>query len=166
MTPEMIAPTVLGLLIGGGALDMSWFDRYVSAWLLHPVAGSPEGQAELKALLDCYSPGVRYEDVPTASVFDGHDGIKRMCDSAHILSSDLRFAVLTRQTNGRMFALETEFWGTSTGGMGRLSATGRKFTQRAVSVGTIDDQGLVAEHRDYWDLAGFLAQIGAEPVRG
>ena len=90
---------------------MPWFDRYVSAWVLHPVAGSPGGKAELKALLDCYSPDVRYEDVPTAEVFDGHDGIKRMCDSAHILSSDLKFAVLTRQTNGRMFAVETEFWG-------------------------------------------------------
>jgi hypothetical protein len=31
------------------------------------------------------------------------------------------------------------------------------------SVGTIDARGLVAEHRDYWDLAGFLAQVGVQP---
>ena len=29
-----------------------------------------------------------------------------------------------------------------------------------VSVGSMDDRVLVAEHRDYWYLAGFLAQVG------
>lgn len=42
---------------------------------------------------------------------------------------------------------------------GDLLATGRKFTLRMLSVGTADDEGLVTEHRDYWDFAGFLAQI-------
>jgi hypothetical protein len=64
-------------------MDTSWFDRYVGAWLLHALAGAPEGEGELQALLDCCSPNVRYEDVPTARVFQGHDGIRRMCEGAH-----------------------------------------------------------------------------------
>jgi steroid delta-isomerase-like uncharacterized protein len=154
----------LGSGIAGGSLDTSWFDRYVSAWLLHPVAGSPEGKGELKALLDCCSPNVRYEDVPTATVFEGHDGMRRICEGAYKWSSDIEPAVVTRQTNGKLFAIETEWRGTNTTALGDLPATGRRFTLRTLSVGSIDDQGLVTEHRDYWDLAGFLAQIGAGPA--
>jgi hypothetical protein len=104
---------------------------------------------------------MRYEDVPTATVFEGHDGIKRMCEGAHNWSSDVESTVLTGQTNGTLFAVETEWRETNTAAIGDLPATGQRFTVRMLSVGTIDDHGLVAEHRDYWDYAGFLAQIGA-----
>jgi hypothetical protein len=30
----------------------------------------------------------------------------------------------------------------------------------ATGIGTMDDHGLAKDHRDYWDRAGFLAQIG------
>jgi dihydrofolate reductase len=40
----------------------------------------------------------------------------------------------------------------------------RRFALRMVSVGTIDDQGFVTEHRDYWGLASFLAQVGIGPA--
>jgi hypothetical protein len=64
-------------------MDTSPFDRYVDTWLHHALAGAPDGAGQLKALLDCCSPDVRYEDVPTAKVFDGHDGIRRICEGAH-----------------------------------------------------------------------------------
>ena len=145
-------------------MDTSRFDRYVSAWLLHALAGAPDGAGDLKALLDCCGPDVRYEDVPTAKVFEGHDGVRRMCEGAHNWSSDVEATVPTRQTNGTLFAVETEWRGTNTAALGDLPATGRRFTLRMVSVGTIDDQGLVTEHRDYWDLASFLAQVGVGPA--
>ncbi len=145
-------------------MDTSRFDRYVGAWLLHPLAGAPDGEGELKALLDCCSPHVRYEDVPTARVFEGHDGIRRMCQGAYNWSSDVEATVLTRQTNGSLFAVETEWRGTNTAALGDLPATGRRFTLRMVSIGIIDDEGLVTEHRDYWDLASFLAQLGVGPA--
>lgn len=75
-------------------------------------------------------------------------------------SSDVEAALLTRQTNGTLFAVETEWRGTNTAALGDPPATGRRFALRMVSVGTIDDQRLVTEHRDYWDLASFLAQVG------
>jgi steroid delta-isomerase-like uncharacterized protein len=145
-------------------MDSSWFDRYVDAWLLHPWAGTREGEGELKALFDCFSPTVRYEDVPTASVFEGHDGIEQMCKLAHEWSSDLEAKVLTRQTTGKLFAFETETSGTNTAAMGGLPATGRRFVLRGVSVGSVDGQGLVAEQRDYWDLGSFLVQVGVLPA--
>ncbi|MDT5350143.1 MAG: SnoaL-like polyketide cyclase [Mycobacterium sp.] len=124
-------------------MDTSGFDRYVDAWLLHPLAGAPDGGNELKALLMCCSPDVRYEDVPTATVFEGHDGLTRMCQGAHNWSSDVQAtAVLTRQTNGKLFAVETEWRGTNTAPVGNLPATGRRFTLRMLSVGAVDHQGL------------------------
>jgi hypothetical protein len=147
-------------------MDASWLDRYIDAWLLHPVAGTVEGESELKSLLKFFSPEAIYEDVPSSSLFQGHEGIKEMCELANQWSSDLDFNVLTRQTNGSLFSFETETVGTNSSPLGDLPATGRRFVLRAVSVGQVDDAGLVREHRDYWDLGSFLTQIGVLPPFG
>ena len=147
-------------------MDASWLDRYIDAWLLHPVAGTVEGEGELKSLLKFFSPEAIYEDVPSSSVFQGHEGIKQMCELANQWSSDLDFNVLTRQTNGSLFSFESETVGTNTSTLGDLPATGRRFVLRGVSVGQVDDAGLVREHRDYWDMGSFLTQIGVLPPFG
>ena len=141
-------------------MDASWLDRYIDAWRLHPVAGSAEGENELHSLLGFFSPRAIYEDVPSSSVFEGHEGIKQMCEQAHQWSPDLNASVLTRQTNGSLFCFETESVGTNTSTTGDLPATGRRFVLRIASVGQVDHEGLVREHRDYWDMGGFLRQIG------
>jgi steroid delta-isomerase-like uncharacterized protein len=141
-------------------VDSAWLDGYIDAWLLHPLAGTSSGGDALKALLNFMSRDVRYEDVPSAAVFDGHDGIREMCRLAQDWSSDLRFKVLTRQTEGTLYAFEVETSGTHSGTMGALPATGRPFVLRGVSVGTVTSDGLVREQRDYWDLGSFLMQIG------
>jgi hypothetical protein len=65
---------------GEGDMESSWLDQYLDAWLAHPLAGAPGGESRLKALLACCSPNVRYEDVPTGSVFAGHEGIRQLCE--------------------------------------------------------------------------------------
>ena len=125
----------------GMDMDSSGFRPYLDAWLLHTLAGAPEGKNELKALLDCCSPDMVYEDVPTAKVFEGHDGIRRMCEGAHNWSPDVEAAVLTRQTNELLFAVESEWRGTNTASIGDLPATGRRFALRIYRPGpsTITD---------------------------
>jgi steroid delta-isomerase-like uncharacterized protein len=147
-------------------MDGSWLDPYLDAWVLHAVAGTVRGDEELSSLLGFFSPGVRYEDVPSAAVFEGHHGIRQMCEAANQWSSDLEFRVVSRQTDGSMFSFETETSGSHSSPLGALPATGRRFVLRGVSVGRVDDDGLVSEHRDYWDLGSFLAQIGALPPLG
>jgi hypothetical protein len=147
-------------------VDASWLDRYISAWILHPVAGTVQGEGELKSLLTFCSSRVRYEDVPSASVFGGHQGIEQMCQMANQWSSDLAFNILTRQTDGSQFSFETETVGTNTSTLGELPATGRRFVLRGVSVGRVDDEGLLHEQRDYWDMGSFLVQIGVLPSLG
>jgi len=147
-------------------MGTSWLDDFVTAWILHPHAGSAEGARSLSDLLAFMSPTVRYEDVPTKQVLLGHAGVEDMCKRAYEWSADLEFRVLTSQSNGSMYAFEHEGSGTNTTALGSLPATGRHFVIRGVSVGTISAGGLVEEHRDYWDLASFLEQIGALPTLG
>jgi SnoaL-like domain len=142
-------------------MEGSWLDRYVDAWVLHAVAGGVKGADELSALLGRMTTDVRYEDVPTAAVFVGHPGVTQMCEAAHRWAQDLRFTVLTRQTDGEMFALETETTGTTAATPGATTTTARTFVLRGVSVGRTDRDGLVCEHRDYWDLGAFLAQVSS-----
>ena len=140
-----------------------WLDRYIDAWLAHPAAGAPDGGRALDRLLAFMSPDVRYEDVPSSVVFEGHDGVATMCAGAFQMSSDLTFRVTSAQIDGRNFAFENVSTGTNTGAVGPIPATGRPLTIRGVAVGVVSGDGLVEHHRDYWDMAGLLAQLGVLP---
>jgi SnoaL-like domain len=140
-------------------MGVAWLDRYVEAWAAHPRAGKSGGRW-LDDLLECLTTDVRYEDVPTATMFVGHDGIRQMCEAADRWSPDLEITVVTRQTDGSMFALETRMTGTT--GQPAEGSPSHRFELRGVSVGTASEGGLVGEHRDYWDLGSFLAQAGGD----
>ena len=101
-------------------MTSKWLDRYIDAWLPHPFAGSPEGGDALQTLLGFMSENVRYEDVPSNSVWSGHDGIATMCAGAFQMSADLTFEILTRQADGPFYAFETLGAGTNTGAIGPI----------------------------------------------
>jgi hypothetical protein len=110
------------------------------------------------------SEGVRYEDVPKNAVFEGHDGVAEMCTAAFLMSSDFTFEIVSRQTDGGLYAFESTGTGTKTGAVGPIPATGRSFVLRGVSVGSVSPDGLVESHRDYWDMTGFLVHLGVLPA--
>ena len=141
-------------------MNESWLDRYIDAWCHHPEASSEEGSDAMARLLAFMSQDVRYEDVPTGAVFDGHDGIRQMGASALEMSSDMSFEVVHRVSGESSFAFESICSGTNTGSIGPLPGSGRRFTFRGVSVGECSETGFVISQRDYWDLAGLLGQLG------
>jgi predicted ester cyclase len=94
-------------------------------------------------------------------VFAGHGGMHQMTESTSQMSSDLQFEVLSLVCDGRTFAFESIGRGTNTVALGPVPATGRSFEFRLASVDDVCEQGLVTAQRDYWDLAGLLAQLGA-----
>jgi hypothetical protein len=53
--------------------------------------------------------------------------------------------------------------GTNDGPVGGQPATGRPWRVRGASVGTLNAEGLIAENRDYWNMAEVFAQIGLAP---
>jgi hypothetical protein len=106
------------------------------------------------------APEIRYEDVPTGAVWIGHQGINEMCVATHDWSKDMTVNVVSRQSDGSSFAIESVASGTNTGSMGSFPATGKTFSIRMASLGSFGPDGSVVEHRDYWDLLSFLGQIG------
>jgi SnoaL-like polyketide cyclase len=142
-------------------MSSSWLDRYIEAWLRHPEAGGERGDEALTNLLAFMSEQVRYEDVPSAAVFIGHDGIRQMGAGALLMSADMTFEVGTRVAGQGSYAFETVCRGTNTGAIGPLPGKGGAFSFRGVSVGEVSEAGLVTSQRDYWDLAGLLGQLGA-----
>jgi steroid delta-isomerase-like uncharacterized protein len=145
-------------------MESDWLDGYIDAWLPHPFAGGPQGAHALERLLRFMSENVRYEDVPSSNVFEGHDGIAAMCAGAFQMSSDLTFEIVTRQTDGRLYAFETLGTGTNTGAIGPIPGTGRRIELRGISIGSVSPDGLVESHRDYWDMAALLVQLGVLPA--
>jgi len=143
---------------------MSWVEEYFTAWVRHAQASDPvTGMADRARLLAFMDPDIRYEDVPTAQVFTGHHGVLQMGAAALLMAKDIRFTCISAQQSSNQFAFETETYGTNTGAVGAFPATGKLFVLRGVSVGKRTREGKVISHKDYWDLAGYLRQIGLMP---
>jgi len=140
-------------------VDEAWLASYAEAWCRHPQAGD-EASAAAVALLAFMSDAIRYEDVPTGAVFHGHDGIRQMGAAARMMSADMTFEIVRCVAGDGSYAFENICRGTNTGAVGPLPGNGAPFSFRGVSVGEVSDDGLVTSHRDYWDLAGFLGQLG------
>lgn len=144
---------------------MGWIEQYFAAWARHAQASDPvDGLADRERMLAFMDPHIRYEDVPTAQVFIGHDGVIAMGAQALLMADDIRFTCISAQESGDQFAFETETRGTNTGAVGAFPATGKPFVLRGVSVGRRTPEGRVVLHKDYWDLASYLRQIGLMPT--
>jgi hypothetical protein len=143
----------------GADVGPSWLDRYIETWCRHPHAS--ENEELFAELCSFMTLDIRYEDVPSGAVFLGHAGIRQMCAGALQMSKDMTFEAVKRVDGGMSYAFETVCNGTNTGEIGPLPATGLPFRIRGVSVGELADDGRVTSHRDYWDLAGLLGQLGA-----
>ncbi|MDP9115853.1 MAG: ester cyclase [Actinomycetota bacterium] len=141
-------------------MDPAWLASYAEAWCLHPAVGGEGGQEALAALLAFMGEHVRYEDVPSGAVFYGHDGIRQMGAAAAKMSSDLTFEIVGCVSGQGSYAFESICRGMNTGAVGPLPGNGAPFSFRGVSVGEVSEGGLVTSHRDYWDLAGLLGQLG------
>ena len=139
-------------------MDLDSLAGYVDAWILHGRAGGGDVDA-MDRLLAFMSSDIRYEDVPTSAVFLGHDGVRAMAAQAHVLAADLTFHPRNLAVGAGCFAFETETHGTQSGTVGSVKETNRPFVIRGISAGQFVD-GLVTEHRDYWDLSSLLAQLG------
>lgn len=145
--------------MGSASLD-DYLDEYVGAWRDHPRAGAPTGHAELTRLLGAMSEDVRYVDVAFHAVHVGHEGIREMARRAYEFSADLAFSILSSQTSGGRFAIEWEMQGTHTGSVGLLPETGKSFRVRGASIGSVGADGKVTAHRDYWNAADWMTQVG------
>ena len=134
----------------------AWFDSYLAALNAH----------DIPAVLEFMSDDVVYADMAVGERMEGRvatgEFLGRMATD---VSSDYRFDNEQVLVDGESFALVWTMSGTKDRGDERagVPATGRRFQVPGVSIGRLRG-GKVVEQRDYWNMAGFLAQVGLMPV--
>jgi steroid delta-isomerase-like uncharacterized protein len=134
----------------------SFVDEYFGAWNAHDVDG----------LLAHMTEDVVYADLALGETHRGTADVRGFIEDleAHFCS-DYRLdpgdlVVLTDDG----YAVEWTMSGTNDRADEQrgLPATGKRFQVQGVSIGRLRD-GRIAENRDYWNLAGYLVQVGLMP---
>jgi hypothetical protein len=116
---------------------------YLDGWT--QVSNStPETVAALIAGAD---PHIRFTDVNSPNVHEGHEGIRRICELATALHPGARIEYDALLCDGRNWSIR---WT-----MTRTLEDGAIFHRRGASAGRLAEDGRVVEHTDYWCKPGF-----------
>ncbi len=130
-------------------MESAWLDRFIQAWCSHAKAGGPTGKDELVDLLKVMDTRVRYEIVPTRSVFIGHEGIESMCIGVYEVSPDLHLEAVSQLTDGRFFAFEYVATGTDLRTGDIAGAPPARVVRRGCSIGEVASDGRIMSLREY-----------------
>ena len=124
-------------------------DELYAAWSLH----QPE---RIDAIFT--DDGV-YEDVAGGRIQQGKEEIKQLLRSAYAWAPDFRVTMKSLIVSDDCAATEWISEGIQTGPIGDLPASGNSFRLRGASILVFRD-GKIAKVTDYYDMAGFLRQLG------
>ena len=147
----------MGSSAGGAGRLPEEFRAYEAAWNAHDPA----------AVTSFMTDDVVYEDVGVGQRMEGRSAVQAFIAGMESdVSSDYRLEMGHPLVDGDRFAQAWTLSGTndrSDPEMG-LPATGHRFEIRGVSFGRLQE-GRIAENTDYWNLAGFLMQLGLMPAQ-
>ncbi|MGW3959978.1 ester cyclase [Amycolatopsis sp. NPDC005003] len=133
-----------------------WIQDYVDACNRHDAAAVVAMMAE----------DVQVVDTAFGGEFTGREAVRQLLLGMDAgLSSDYRFTVRKVLTSDADYAFEWVLSGThdrANPALG-LPATGKAFAVPGLTIGTRHD-GAITQNRDYWNLAGFLTQVGLMPA--
>jgi steroid delta-isomerase-like uncharacterized protein len=121
-----------------------------AAWSLH----QPE---RIDAI---FTDDAMYEDVAGGQAVRGTEAIKQILRAAYGWAPDFRVTMKSLALGDGSAATEWVSEGIQTGPVGDLPASGNSFLLRGASILTFRD-GRIAKVTDYYDMAGFLRQLGA-----
>jgi len=132
--------------------DDVFIDAYGAAW----------GDAE--SIVSFFAEDSTYEDKTSGVVIRGHDMMRRFM-KVYLRFSPMSVVTFTRVVMGpNSFAAEWMWTGTGDGELrlpdGVTAANGTAFDVPGMSMCTVDDDGLIASHTDYWDAATLMRQLG------
>lgn len=117
---------------------------YLDAWT-QVSQSTPE---TIATMIAGAHPDIRFTDVNSANVHEGHEGVRTI---ARLASS--------RQSGGTITYDALLFDGCNWSirwTLTRQLEDGSEFTRRGASAGSVAEDGRVIEHTDYWSKAGFL----------
>ena len=119
---------------------------------------------DVDAFAAFYTPDALIHDPQYPEPLKGRDAIRR--DIADFLAAfpDLNFTLKTVVESGDTVAFEGAGKGTHKGPMaspaGEIPATNRPMEFRFAAFLRVNGQGLIAEERRYFDMAGMMQQLG------
>lgn len=119
---------------------------------------------DAEAVARLYAADAVYSD-PALGQLQGTQAIKEAYEGFLAAFPDISSNVVNVIGSDNMLAGELKVRGTHTGplelGTGNtVPATGRNFELDVCWIGRIDSDGLIAEDRTYYDLAGWMRQLG------
>jgi steroid delta-isomerase-like uncharacterized protein len=129
----------------------TWAQKYTGAWNRHSATDVAAFMTE----------DAVFVETALGETFRGPQEIGRWVETlVSSYSSDFVLVLHHAVVTSTGFATEWTMRGTHDGSSRQLAATGKHFEVRGASVGKVRD-GKICAQRDYWDMAGFLAQVGA-----
>jgi steroid delta-isomerase-like uncharacterized protein len=129
----------------------TWAQKYTGAWNRHSATDVAAFMTEDAVFVD-YALG---------ETFHGPQEIGQWVDSMVAgFSSDFSLVLHHAVVTSTGFATEWTLRGTHDRASPQLAATGKHFEIRGASVGKVRDGKICVQH-DYWDMVGFLTQVGA-----
>jgi steroid delta-isomerase-like uncharacterized protein len=138
------------------AEQSSWIRSYVDAWNAHDVP----------RVLTLMTDDVVWVDQTLGERVEGAEAVREFLGTLETtLSSDFQMEAGQSVWDERAYAFEWTLSGTNDRADPQhgLPATGRHFTIPGVSIGVLRD-GMIAMNKDYWNLAGYLMQVGLMPT--
>ena len=111
---------------------MSFDEDYIAAW----NSGDVETYSKL------FAPDGRYTDAVMELTYDGMDEVRRMFNITMMYYQDPQFIHQNGFADDRHYAVE---WTSIT------VVDGKEYTTRVLSIGDLDENGLIVENRDYWN---------------
>jgi steroid delta-isomerase-like uncharacterized protein len=107
---------------------------------------------------------VDFEDVTFGEQLSGRAAVEAFIDKfTATFSSNYRFELITELTTETTMAAEWTVTGDHDRDSDMMPATNRPFTIRGATIARLSD-GKLSYSRDYWDMAGFLRQVGVLPA--
>lgn len=125
---------------------------FAAAWSQHDV----------DRILSFYTDDCVYEDVALGRKMRGREEIRRFVEELFRGVRDFRIEHRAALVSDRGGAAEWVMSGTHSDDLPGLPATGRRFSVRGASVLELE-RGKIRRISDYWDMAGFLRQLGILP---
>jgi steroid delta-isomerase-like uncharacterized protein len=122
-------------------------------------------KGDIGAALECLAPGAEFTNPLGAMPVP--DGVRMMLQSYVVGFPDNRFEVKNVIEAGDQVAMEGDWVGTHRGPLplpdgSSVPATGKALRSPFVTIFRVRE-GRIVSHRGYWDLAGFLGQLGLGP---
>ncbi|WP_052745984.1 ester cyclase [Allosalinactinospora lopnorensis] len=134
----------------------SWLLQYLDAWNRH----------DLESVTAFMTDDVVFIDTPLGQRLVGRAEVRTFIDSLRAnFSTNYQITPGLIITTDEAYSYEWVSVGTNDCDNTELGvpATGKPFEIRGISIGVLKD-GKIKENRDYWDVAGYLKQVGLMPA--